>query len=188
MSALDRFREKREVSSGKGFEAFRMDNTQKSEAIPDMRTYVGLGSCDCCDYFLIHGNKLVLIEETRLADTIKGLGKKYSYLAENHKQKFIIESIRQENYLKVYGALLVLCRLAAKCREASSLMKNKNHIFCLVAKRVDTDEARRLFDHLKDSLKLQLQSVLTPAVLGDVDVIPSLEILVDRLSQDATDP
>ena len=97
MTSLDSFREKQNVSSGKDFEAFRMDSTKKAEGIPDMRTHVGLGSCDCCDYFLIHENKVVLVEETRLADTIKTIGKKYSYLSEPHRQKFTVDRVRQEN-------------------------------------------------------------------------------------------
>ena len=186
MTSLDSFREKHNVSSGKGFEAFRMDSTKKAEGLPDMRTHVGLGSCNCCDYFLIHENKVVLVEETQLADTIKTIGKKYSYLNEPHRQKFTVDCVRQENYLKVYGALLVLCRLAAKCREASSLMQDKKHDFYLVIKGMETEEAKRMFDNLKESLQRQLQSVLTPAVMDNVEVIPSRELLADKLSQHAT--
>ena len=186
MTSLDSFREKQNVSSGRDFEAFRMDSTKKAEGIPDMRTHVGLGSCNCCDYFLIHENKIVLVEETQLTDTIKTIGKKYSYLTELHRQKFTVDCVRQENYLKVYGALLVLCRLAAKCREASSLMQDKKHVFYLVIKGVETEEAKRMFDNLKDTLQMQLQSVLTPAVMDNVEVIPSRELLADKLSQHAT--
>lgn len=188
MTSLDSFREKQNVSSGKGFEAFRMDSIEDAEGIPDMRTHVGLGSCNCCDYFLVQENKVVLVEETRLADTIKNIGKKYSYLAEHHRQKFTVDCVRQENYLKVYGALLVLCRLAAKCREASSLMQDKKHDFYLVITGMETEEEKRMFDNLKDFLQIQLQSVLTPAVMYNVEVIPSREILADKLSQHATRP
>ncbi|MDE0156753.1 MAG: hypothetical protein OXI88_10860 [Gammaproteobacteria bacterium] len=182
MTSLDSFREQQNVSPGKGFEAFRMDNTKKADVIPDMRTYVGLGSCNCCDYFLIHENKVVLVEETQLADTIKTIEKKYSYLAERHRQDFTVDCVRQENYLKVFGALLVLWRLAAKCREASSLMQDKKHDFYLVITGMETEEARRMFDNLKDNLQKQLQSVLTPEVMDNVEVIPSREILADKLS------
>ena len=51
---------------------------KRQKGFPDMRTHVGLGSCNCCDYFLIHEDKVVLVEETQLADTIKAIGKKYS--------------------------------------------------------------------------------------------------------------
>ena len=188
MTSLDSFRERQDVSPGKGFEAFRMDSTKKAEGIPDMRTHVGLGSCNCCDYFLIHENKIVLVEETQLADTIKTIGKKYAYLNEHHRQKFTVERVRQENYLKVYGALLVLCRLAAKCREASSLMQDKKHDFYLVITGMETDAEKRMFDNLKDFLQIQLQSILTPTVMDNVEVIPSREILADKLSQHATRP
>lgn len=182
MTSLDSFREQQNVSPGKDFEAFRMDNTKKAEGIPDMRTHVGLGSCHCCDYFLIHENKVVLVEETQLADTIKTIGEKHSYLAERHRQDFTVDCVRQENHLKVYGALLVLCRLAAKCREASSLMQGKKHDFYLVITGMETEESRRMFDNLKDNLQRQLQSVLTPAVMDNVEVIPSGGILADKLS------
>lgn len=188
MTSLDSFREQQNVSSGKDFEAFRMDSTKKAEGTPDMRTHVGLGSCNCCDYFLIHENKIVLVEETQLADTIKNIGKKYSYLADHERQDFTVDRVRQENYLKVYGALLVLCRLAAKSREASSLVQDKKHDFYLVITGMETEEEKRIFDYLKDNLQNQLKSALTPAVMGSVEVIPSRELLAEKLSQHATRP
>ena len=45
-----------------------------------------------------------------------------------------------------------------------------------------------MFDNLKDTLQMQLQSVLTPAVMDNVEVIPSRELLADKLSQHATRP
>lgn len=188
MTSLDSFREQQNVSSGKCFEAFRMDSSKKTEETPDMRTHVGLGSCHCCDYFIVHENKIVLVEETQLADTIKKIGKKHSYLAEHHRQDFTVDCVRQENHLKVYGALLVLYRLAAKCREASSLIQGKKHDFYLVITGMETEEARRIFDNLKDNLQKQLQSVLTPAIMDSVEVIPSRTLLADKLLQNATRP
>ena len=49
--------------------------------LPDMRIKAGLGSCNCCDYFM-HGNNdtVVLIEETQLVRQIKELKSQYRYL------------------------------------------------------------------------------------------------------------
>ena len=37
---------------------------------PNMRSTVGLGDCNCCDYFASKDNIIVLIEETQLMEMI----------------------------------------------------------------------------------------------------------------------
>ncbi len=186
MTPLDQFREKIVVADTREIEVFRMDNTRESAGIPDMRKHVGLGSCNCCDYFFIHNNKIVLIEETRLMDTIENLKQDCSYLKIEHLRDFVSKCVRQENYVKVYGALLVLCRLAGQYSEVSKLIKDKKHDFYLVIEGIESEEARSLFDTLRDSLFEQLRSVLTKNVIDKIEVMPSTEHLASRLSEAAT--
>lgn len=168
MTCLDRFQDNIELEGGAGIKAFRMDNnTIRSKPIPDMRTYVGLGSCNCCDWFFVKGDKVFVVEETRLGDTIKALEKEYAYLSDTHKSAFIIRSVRQENYVKVYGSMLVLCRLARKCREAEELMGDKKHNFWFIPEQTTDVDFRVYLDNLEGNLR----SVLTRKVVDEVKVV-----------------
>ena len=149
-----------------------------------MRKYVGLGPCNCCDYFFVNEKKIFLVEETRLAETIKTISEKHSYLNDDDKTDFVITSIRQENYVKVYGSLLVLCRLAAKCEDVARRMKDKKHVFWLVMDDVYTEETSRVADNMSSNLRTQLQSALTKKVVDDVKIVPS-EFLAEKLSANA---
>ncbi len=116
MTAFDQFLEPIKVageSLGDIHQAYRMDGNSPK---PDMRRDAGLGTCNCCDYFMFAEDHIVvLIEETRLLEQVENLKIQYDYLEDNDKEKFVKKYIRQENKLKVYGSMLVLCRLATVC-------------------------------------------------------------------------
>jgi len=170
--SLEKYKEPIKVALrplGDGYEAFRMDGGRKK---PDMRVPLGLGSCHCCDYFLPHDDAIVLIEETQLISTIKGIKKDYPYLKGKDKEKFVNTSIRQENLLKVYGAILVLCRLAARCRNAKQITQDKKYDFWLVASGMESSgDDRRYFDNIRDSLRLELDNALTSGVIRVVELL-----------------
>jgi len=169
MTCLDQFQDNIEMKGGEEIKAFRMDNNAiRSKPIPDMRTYVGLGSCNCCDRFFVKGDKVFIVEETRLGDTIEALRKECSYLNDAHKSAFIIRSVRQENYVKVYGSLLVLCRLARKCKEAAELMGDKKHNFWFIPEQTTDEDSIRYLENLEGDLR----SVLTGKVVDRVKVVP----------------
>ena len=93
---------------GEGLWAYRMD------AKKGMRLRAGLGdSLKCCDYLWVDDDGFVLIETTELWATMKKLREEYNALENNEKVRrdFVRDRIRYENCLKVYGALLVLCRM-----------------------------------------------------------------------------
>ena len=99
---------------------YKMDGN----GVPDMRRHAGMGGCSCCDYFIENGDSVVLIEETRLLETIKNLKKEPADRAR--------AIIRDENVLKVYGALLVLCRMAADFPGFQKITQAKKFHFWLV--------------------------------------------------------
>ena len=166
-------------------QAYRMDGTSPQ---PDMRRTAGLGTCNCCDYF-IHGRNdtVVLIEETELMGQIKDLKSEYQYLKVDDQTDFVSKCIRDENKLKVYGSMLVLCHLATACRDVKKLLKAKKYRFWLVVSGMNTAEEKIVFDNLKDRLSQELKSVLTGKVLDDVEIIPS-NALVSKLSKQASTP
>ena len=160
-------------------QAYRMDDTSEQS---NMRKDVGLGTCNCCDYFLISNGVVVLIEETRLLQKIEDLKNEYNYLRGTDQTKFIKEDIRRENWLKAYGSMLVLCRLAAVCQEARNLLGTKKYKFWLVVSDTNmTDaeefEAKIIFDHLKDNLYRDLKSLLSGKIVDDVEIVPSPEFV-----------
>lgn len=173
MTSLADFLEDVNLPNGEKHEVYCMDGSEKSAEIPDMRKHVGLGECNCCDYFLIRGNKIVIIEETKLAWTIKRLGEEYPELKGNSQKKFIIDSIRLENYAKVYGSLLVLCCLIRKCKEAAERMGCKKYDFWLVSSDKESEEVKTYFDYLRDHLYSQLRGALSKTVIHKVKIIPS---------------
>ena len=192
MTELEKFLEPIVIAGSplENHRAYRMDGTSPK---PDMRQEAKLGTCDCCDYFKFDDDDtIVLIEETQLMKKIKDLKSKYHYLEDNHQTEFVREHIRDENKLKVYGAMLVLCRLAAVCENVKDLLQTRNgklkkYKFWLVASGMETEEATMMFDHLKGQLRKELRSTLRGKILGRVEILPS-HAFVTKLSEQSTTP
>lgn len=161
---------------------YLMDGTSPR---PDMRKTVGLGTCNCCDYLTIKDDTVVLIEETQLMEMIKNLKSEYQYLSEDDKSKFVDKCILQENKLKVYGSMLVLCRLDTACNDAKILRK-KRYDFWLVVSGVYKKKDSRLFSTLKNRLSNLLRSSLGKMMIA-VEVIPAHE-LATKLAANASTP
>ena len=187
---LDRFLEPIRVageSLGEGYQAYRMDGHSR----PDMRIDVGLGTCNCCDYFLSGSNTVVLIEDTRLIDSMQSYKERYNSIPDEHLiNKFVDERVVQENRIKVYGSMLVLCRLAAKYPEARNMLQpqEKKYEFWLVTSGIETTEYMLQLDNKKDLLFNGLSSVLTGKLIHNVDIIPSSDLLKSRLAEHAINP
>ena len=162
-------------------EAYRMDGTFPD---PDMRRRAGLGTCNCCDYFTFGAdNGVILIEETRLGDRIKDLMEKYKYLDDTDQRNHVTRLILQENRLKAYGSLLVLCRLFSKKADAvaASISSDTKYSFWLVASVKEPADDVFAMDYFKDRLGRQLRDVLTKAVVDSVEVVPA-EALAAKLA------
>ncbi len=157
--------------------AYQMDKPVNGS--PDMRRFVGLGECNCCDYFLPTGEVIILIEETQLSRKMQLLRNEYAYLNDNNKDDFAIKRIREEMRLKAYGSMLVLCRLAARCRDAAEMFQGKKYVFWVVASSVDTEDTV-VFDNLKDNLLSMLGGALGREIVSDTAVLPS-DTLKDKL-------
>ena len=166
----------------KNCKAYRMDSTSPS----NMRETVGLGTCNCCDYFASKDNIVILIEETQLMKMIKRLKNEYGYLKRSDQKKFVNKYILQENKLKVYGSMLVLCRLCAVCNYAKFLLKNEKYDFWLVASGPYKKRDSRVFSNLENRLSGSLKGSLGK-MINAVKVIPASK-LVAKLSGNASTP
>ena len=88
-----------------------MDGTGKGK---DMRARAELGAISCCDYLLRVGDEsFTLIETTDLGLTIRDMRDKYHAMMSDHSvwREFVMDRVQRENCMKVYGSMLVLCRL-----------------------------------------------------------------------------
>ena len=183
---LERFKEPITVAGtvlDQELTAYRMDNEKN-----DMRKSAKLGTCHCCDYFLPRNEFVVLIEETRLAETVKTIRAEFSYLDNERKiDEIVNEKIKDEQQLKAYGAMLVLSRLTVDCADAKKLVHGKKYKFWLVAGKIDTQDKERYFDHQKDNLKTKLTGSMGGTLLAGVEVL-SAENLKTKLSHNATAP
>lgn len=173
---LDRFLEPIQAAEGSlagPYRAYRMDDTSPDS---NMRGTAGLGTCNCCDYFVSNHQTVFLIEETRLPDTVKQLRNEYHYLEGNHQQEFISKCIRQENRLKVYGSMLVLSRLALESEDVKDFLRTgddrKKYQFWLVVSGMDRADVKILFQNLRSRLLQELRSVLAKETVEAVEIIP----------------
>ena len=172
--------------------AFLMDGDRGK--FPDMREHVGLGACNCCDYFYpLDGDTVLLVEETRLGsskDSYKrefirmwdGVDGKKALAGDNvakcessdtRAEKYASNCILRENRLKVYAGMLVLCRYAAQCREIATMVGNrrKRFIFLLVDSDTVDERNETNLDYWKRELRRDLRSVLSRRMIKDVEVI-----------------
>ena len=182
--SLNRFVEEIKIAKKPIGKAYIMDSTRKKN---NMRKTVDLGTCHCCDYFVVSAQSVILIEETRLLQTIKRLRREYRDLSGKKRDAMVNKRIRDEMQLKAYGTMLVLCRLSMKCASARNLIQGRKCQFWLVASSIDTPGKMRYFDNLKDSLKNDLGRILSKILLDDVDVL-SADTLKEWLSNNATTP
>ena len=181
---LSQFSEPIESASG-GFKAYRMDSTTE---VLDMRRAAGLGTCECCDYVTISKDKqsVVFIEETDLERTIVDFKEKYDYLSDEDQVGLLYDEVLKEHRLKLYGSMLVLCRLSCSQDEVKGFLPENEFQFWLVTTSTASSDSVILMDHLTDNLRGFLKSPLTKEMMDVVDIIPSTE-LAEKLSDEAID-
>ena len=155
----------------------------------DMRTDIGLGTCHCCDYFTIRTRNeeevVVLIEETRLMATVENYKEEYKAIVDEKKKKeLLIQRVRDENILKVYGSLFTLCHGAAKCPELLDLVAGKKRDFWLVASDSDDVDDAPADEYINEEIFENLQSMLHKDLIGEVKVLTAGQ-LKSVLSKDA---
>lgn len=186
MTALEKFLEPIEIAGSplKSHQAYRMDD---GSGKPDMRKYAGLGTCNCCDYFVTNTKSIFLIEETQLLKNIKDWKNRVQYLNDDDQKDFVDEKVKTENRLKVYGALLVLSRLTDKFAEVRNLVDQKKICFWLVVSGLSAPEDKKYIDNLKDHFTTSLGGALSREVIDEVEVFPS-DYLADKLSANQVTP
>ena len=170
------------IESVGGVKAYRMDSTKKGS---NMRSAAGLGMCECCDYVTVSKDKqsVVFIEETDLESTIVDFKEKYDYLSDDDQVDLLYDEVLKEHRLKLYGSMLVLCRLSSSLDDVKAFLPENEFQFWLVTTSASSDSVI-LMDNLTDNLRGFLKSPLTKEMMDVVDIIPSTE-LAEKLSAQA---
>ena len=168
---IQHFWEEIELSDGKKLQnryAYRMDGPH-----PDMRKFVGLGTCSCSDYFTTwKDDKILLIEDSQIGLKIKELKNDYKSLRREERKKRIRRDIQQEHQLKAYGTVLVLCRLISQSKAAKGILKGRrNHIFWIVANDTDSAGYAMFFNNARTRLIEVLRSTLSRQIVHDVHLL-----------------
>ena len=159
--------------------AYRMDGNRK---IPAMAKHANLGTPSSCDYLYIKNKKAVLIEDTNLGNQLKEIQLKIEELKNEYKDNKLFRAktiLRQENSLKVYGSLLILCRLSKIQQQVAKELKDiDSYNFFLVIndeediRAIDTKEVKGILDFLKKELPKSLSGQLGGAKLvKDVKIL-----------------
>ena len=153
------------VSVPTGAVAYRMDDNKN-----DMRKQCDMDGSASCDYFMVRKDSVVLIEDTFLQESAKTLeGECVALANDKDKRKYVIQSLRRENALKIYGSLLVLCRLAARFPSVRQALAEKKYDFWLVAKD-ENFEAESGYVRSGD-LRGRLRGTLGTNTLREINIV-----------------
>ena len=172
-------------------QAYRMDSGGgQGEAMTEHAGLNKLNKPFCCDYLYIKNQQAVLIEDTHLGATAQNILRELKDEKDEHselnnitnhsktEQKYIKKFIRNKYCLKVYGSLLILCRLTQKHINISKELKNKNFLFWLV---INDKKNIRVIDRM--DLKECITSSLTKKKLVKNTEILSIDQLEEKLKK-----
>lgn len=140
LNDLSQFQEEITLSDGEtipNIHAYRMDGNIN---IHNMARYADLGTPFCCDYLYFYNDtKAVLIEDTLFGKTLKKELLNMKQYTDNNNQnlkeylkKNIIETLKKDIYIKIYGAFLILCRLEKKYKTIADKLVGKDFSFWFV--------------------------------------------------------
>lgn len=182
MKSLDYFLGSLEVQHVNGdirdlsVQAYAVDKPCGDDGIK-LKDQFEMGQFHSCDYIIAKKDKdkVLLIEDSNLGKGKKDLEKKYlpfmrqSSKARKKLSEKVVEKIRDENRLKAYASLLLLCRLISEDSGAKKLIAGKKiHFWVIVTDGVSSDF------HAFESIGSKLGRCLRPLV-SDVAFLPLKE-------------
>ena len=138
-------------------EAYRIDGTNPDS---NLRKDVNLDGISCCDYLVEYDGSHIVIEDTNIEAKIRDTKETYSSMIDDHGQQeeLALHLIVLEIRLKVYGTMLVFCRVKKM---------PQHYLFWLVM-----TGNRSLDERVAENLRLRLKGVLKGAKLvNEVEVM-----------------
>ncbi|MDD9820965.1 MAG: hypothetical protein OXR07_08835 [Nitrospira sp.] len=123
----------------------------------------------CCDYiFVPDDNEVLLIEDSNLKSKRDDLEKKTVSSVGNRESgpQLSDRLIRDEQLLKAYASLLLLCRLFAQDETATKKMQGKNIRFLFIINDADPTDSH-LFDYLENKIAPTLRPLVDKVLVRD---------------------
>ncbi len=123
----------------------------------------------CCDYiFVPDDNEVLLIEDSNLKSKRDDLEKKTisSVINLESVPQLSDRLIRDEQLLKAYASLLLLCRLFAQDETATKKMQGKNIRFLFIINDADPTDSQ-LFDYLENKIAPTLRPLVDKVLVRD---------------------
>lgn len=141
---------------------------------PVLRNELKMDGCHCCDYIIPRKNEVLLLEDSNLKEKKKQL--EYEWLCfgefireEEIKNIFlkklreeILGEIKNEQLLKAYASLWLLCRLVSQNTEAKELMENKQIWFIVIINDISNNQEQefRAFQNLASRIRSSLGTLV----------------------------
>ena len=108
--------------------AYRIDDPANN-----MRELCRMDTIACCDYILVWGDSVILIEDTHLQGKVNELAEGLRGLGQKKEDEYTLKFLQTENTLKFYGTMLMLCHLSAQFLSVREALDGKTYKFWVVA-------------------------------------------------------
>lgn len=146
---------------------------------PVLRKELKMDSCHCCDYIIPRKDEIILLEDSNLKEKKKQLEYEWLYFGEFTReeeiknifskklQEKILKTIKNEQLLKAYASLWLLCRLVSQNTEAEELMENKQIWFVVIINDISDNREQefRAFQNLGSRIRSSLGALIKVRVL-----------------------
>ena len=181
---LSQFLEEITLSVGEkipGVYAYRMDGDK------NMAKYADLGTPSCCDYLYFNNDTTAtLFEDTCFGQTLKSKLREIELLNINNEnknfkeyfKKTLIEVLKKDICIKVYGSFIILCRLEKKHQNIAEQLADRGFSFWFIINDEEGDIPA--IDHLGiDMLQTDLKETLEGTLTG-AKLVKNIKVLFKR--------
>ena len=158
------------MASGKTFEfdveAYGIDKCLDNGV--SLKNQLMMDSFNCCDYIFVAEKTIFLLEDSNLKAKKDDLQTNCLCLVNDEavKEKLLRKIIKNEQILKAYAGLLLLCRLTSQSKEAMDLMKGKEKHFWVIINDADSSDPKG-FDYLREEISRILRPLISTVAVLD---------------------
>lgn len=149
-----------------GVEAYGIDKCLDNGV--SLKNQLMMDSFNCCDYIFVAEKTIFLLEDSNLKAKKNDLQNNCLCSVEDEasKEKFLRKIIKDEQILKAYAGLLLLCRLTSQSKEAMDLMKDKEKHFWVIINDSDPSDPKG-FDYLREEISRRLGPLISTVAVLD---------------------
>lgn len=133
-----------------------------------LKNQLRMDSFHSCDYIFVTEKIVFLLEDSDLKAKKDDLQSNCLCFVKDDasKEKFLRKIINDEQILKAYAGLLLLCRLISQSKEAKGLMKGKKKHFWVIINDDDPSDSKG-FDYLGEEISNTLRPLVSTVAVLD---------------------